>query len=303
MPWEESLTGWCVPSSEKRFPDGVAFRVEIPSVEGPGCVEMVLREAERLSVPVRRMSQGSGAMLLRDAELDEMAVSARIAGAEMSLFARPCAAWGISGAARSPAGGVFASTARGKEELHAVLDDIRRAAYHGFRSVLVSDVGVLSLFGMMRSTGELPSDMQAKVSVMLGVANPATARVLVDLGADTLNVTPDLDLNQVGAIRAEVDVPLDIYVEAPDNIGGFVRYHELAELVRVASPVYLKFGLRNAPDVYPAGTHLEELVRGLSAERVRRASIGMEALERAGVKMETSVAGAPGLAVPHPKTK
>ena len=99
--------------------------------------------------------------------------------------------------------------------------------------------------------------MQAKVSVMLPVSNPATARALVALGADTLNLTTDLSLAQIAAIRSVVDVPLDIYVEVPDNVGGFVRLHEIPEIVRVASPVYLKFGLRNAPDVYPAGTHLE----------------------------------------------
>jgi hypothetical protein len=46
-------------------------------------------------------------------------------------------------------------------------------------------------------------------------------------------------------------VPLDVYVEAPDNVGGFIRHHEIPELIRIAAPVYVKFGLRNAPDVYP----------------------------------------------------
>ena len=95
--------------------------------------------------------------------------------------------------------------------------------------------------------------MQAKISVMLPAANPAAARVLADLGADTINLPTDLSLAQIAAIRAAVDVPLDVYVEAPDNVGGFVRHHEIPELIRVASPVYVKFGLRNAPDVYPAG--------------------------------------------------
>ena len=91
------------------------------------------------------------------------------------------------------------------------------------------------------------------------------------LGADTLNLTTDLSLAQIAAIRAVVDVPLDIYVEVPDNVGGFVRLHEIPEIVRVAAPVYLKFGLRNAPDVYPAGTHLEATTVALTRERVRRA--------------------------------
>ena len=123
--------------------------------------------------------------------------------------------------------------------------------------MLIADLGVLSLFPQAKRAGLLPGDMQAKVSVMLPAANPASARVLEELGASTINLPTDLTLPQIAAIRAAVDVPLDVYVEAPDNVGGFVRHHEIPELIRIAAPVYVKFGLRNAPDVYPAGTHLE----------------------------------------------
>ena len=122
---------------------------------------------------------------------------------------------------------------------------------------------------------------------------------LVALGADTLNLTTDLSLAQIAAIRSVVDVPLDIYVEVPDNVGGFVRLHEIPEIVRVAAPVYLKFGLRNAPDVYPAGTHLEATTVALTRERVRRARIGMELLAREWAGCETSELGARGLALVH----
>jgi hypothetical protein len=55
-----------------------------------------------------------------------------------------------------------------------------------------------------------------------------------------------------------------------------VRLHEIPELIRVAAPVYVKFGLRNAPDLYPSGTHIEATAVGLSRERVRRARFGLE---------------------------
>src|SRR5215831_16313253 len=58
--------------SARRFPDGAHYRVEIPSVEGPRCVEAVLAEAERLGVPVTRVSQGSGVGLLTDGEIADM---------------------------------------------------------------------------------------------------------------------------------------------------------------------------------------------------------------------------------------
>ncbi len=45
----------------------------------------------------------------------------------------------------------------------------------------------------------------------------------------------------------------------PRRPGGWMRYYELAEIVRVGAPIYLKFGLRSAPNIYPTGTHLEQV--------------------------------------------
>jgi hypothetical protein len=239
---------------------------------------------------------------MTDAEIDNMVEQADAAGIEISLFARPCAGWGVSATARSAAGGGFAATAHGQDQVAAVLDDIVRAADRGVRSVLISDVGVLMAFGRLRERGDLPADMQAKISVMLPITNAATARLLEDLGANTLNVATDLTLGEIAAIRTAVDVPLDIYIEAPDNLGGFVRHHELPRIIDVAAPVYVKFGLRNAPDVYPAGTHLEATTVALTRERVRRARLGLDLLERSGVDEPTSKPRAAGLALPIRRT-
>src|SRR5437660_11677402 len=100
-----------LPDSQSRFPDGAQYRIEIPSTEGPRCLEAVLEEAARLDVTVHRISQGSGVFLHTDQELDEMARMAADAGAEVSLFARPNAAWDTSAMARSAAGAVVAPVA------------------------------------------------------------------------------------------------------------------------------------------------------------------------------------------------
>jgi Peptidase family U32 len=289
-----------LPTSVKRFPDGAQYRIEIPSTEGPRCLEAVLEESARLDVPVHRVSQGSGVFMLTDAELDEIASVAASAKVEVSLFARPNAAWDASATSRASAGGALAGAARGQDQLVAVLDDAVRAAEHGIRSVLLADVGALHAFARLRAAGVLPFDMQAKISVMLPVANAATALVLAELGASTLNLPPDLSLAQIASIRATVDLPIDFYVEAPDTLGGFVRLHEIPELIRFSAPVYVKFGLRNAPDIYPSGTHLEATAVRLSRERVRRARLGLELLERSGYDAVRSELGAPGLAVPTP---
>jgi len=287
-----------LPDSNKRFPDGAQYRVEIPSTEGPRALEAVVEEADRLDVLIHRVSQGSGVFLQTDQELDAMARVGTEARVEISLFARPNAGWDTSAMVHARAGGVLAPTARGSEQLVYNLEDIKRAAEHGFRSVLIADIGVLAAFNAMRADGVLPRDMQAKISVMLPVANPSTAKVITSLGANTLNLPPDLSLGQIAAIRATVDIPLDLYMEAPDNIGGFVRLYEIPEIVRVAAPVYLKFGLRNAADIYPSGGHLESTVVALSRERVRRARLGLELLERYYPGAITSQRGAAGLAVP-----
>src|SRR3712207_7704859 len=75
-----------LPDSEKRFPDGARYRVEIPSVEGPRVLEAVLDEAGRREVQLHRLSQGSGVMLLTDADILEMFAMAREPGLQLPLF-------------------------------------------------------------------------------------------------------------------------------------------------------------------------------------------------------------------------
>src|SRR5256884_3224718 len=236
-----------LPDSPKRFPDGAQYRVEIPSVEGPRCLEAVLEEAERLDVLVHRVSQGSGVFLQTDDELAELARMGAEARLEISLFARPNAAWDTSAMARAPAGAVVAATSRGQEQVVQGIEDVQRAAAYGIRSVLIADLGLLSVFGEMRRVGELPNDMQAKISVMLPAANPASARVLADLGATTLNLPTDLSLPQIAAIRAAAHLPLHIYVQAPAHLAGVRRPPAGPQLTCAAPPPSLKVRLRNQP--------------------------------------------------------
>ena len=119
-----------------------------------------------------------------------------------------------------------------------------------------------------------------KISVTLAAANPATARLLEDLGATSINLPVDLSLPQIAAVRQAIDTAIDFYVESPDDFGGPVRHYEAAELVRIGAPIYLKYGLRNSPALYPSGMHLESTVVALSRERVRRAAISLAILNR-----------------------
>lgn len=269
-----------LPNSSQRFPDGGQWRVEIPSVEGPNALRAVFESADALGVPVHRVSQGSGVMLLTDDELDEMRHIAATRGIEVSLFVGPRAGWDTGAMAYAPAGRVVAPKVRGQDQLVQAVEDVRRACEHGIESVLVTDEGLLEVLGAMKREGELPASLILKGSVMLGASNPVSIRNLERLGLTTFNVPTDLSLAQLAAIRAATTMPLDIYIEVPDDIGGFIRHYEIAEIVRVAAPVYLKFGLRNAPNIYPSGTHLEATAVALTKERLRRAKLGLDLLHR-----------------------
>ena len=269
-----------LPSSSQRFPDGGQWRVEIPSVEGPNALRAVFSTADELGVPVHRVSQGSGVMLLTDDELDEMREIAAARGIEVSLFVGPRAGWDTGAMAYAPAGRVVAPKIRGQDQLVQAVEDVRRACEHGIESVLVTDEGLLAVLGEMKRQGELPQRLILKGSVMLGAANPVSVRNLERLGLTTFNVPTDLSLPQLAAIRAATTMPLDIYIEVPDDVGGFIRHYEIAEIVRVTAPVYLKFGLRNAPNIYPSGTHLESTAVALTKERLRRAKLGLDLLKR-----------------------
>jgi hypothetical protein len=97
-------------------------------------------------------------------------------------------------------------------------------------------------------------------------------------------------------------VPLDVYVEVPDDQGGFVRFYEVPDLIRAAAPMYVKLGIRNAPNIYPAGLHLADVAVRLGRERVRRAELVLRLLrERAPELVEGRGDDHPAdLAVPRP---
>jgi hypothetical protein len=243
-------------------------------------MEAVLAAAEDHRVVVHRVSQGSGIMLQTDEEIAEMVALGRERHVEVCLFVGPRANWDVGVQAASASGRVLGSALRGSDQLAFGIEDVLHGVRLGVTSILVADLGQLVVLGRMKRAGDLPPGFVLKTSVTLAAANPATARLLEDLGASSINLPVDLTLPQIAAIRQAIDAPIDFYVESPDDFGGAVRHYEIPELVRVASPIYLKFGLRNAPALYPSGRHLEPAVLALSRERVRRAGIGLAILRR-----------------------
>lgn len=287
-----------LPTSAKRFPDGAQYRVEIPSVEGPEALKATLEEIDRLGLTIHRVSQGSGIMLQTDEEIKEMCELTAERGMELSLFVGPRGTWDISAAPFTLGGKSQALRHEGADQLVYAMEDLKRGAELGLRGALVADEGLLLLTQEMKRKGQLPEDFVIKVSVQMGSANPVSVKLMQDIGANTYNVPSALPLAKLAAIRQAIDIPIDLYVEVPDNFGGFLRYYEIPEIIRVLAPVYIKFGLRNHPDVYPSGKQWESTNISLVKERVRRASIGIQMIERYYPEALASKLGAAGLGVP-----
>jgi hypothetical protein len=274
-------------TSDARFPDGGAYRIEIPSVESAAAIEAVIDEAQRRSVPVHRLSQGSGITLLTDREIADMLAACAQADVELCLFLGPRASWGLGGGRASTAG-TGGARARGADHLRQSIVDAERAVELGVRCLLVADEGVLWMLHELRCSGALPADLTLKVSALSAPLNPVAFALLERIGADSINVHSDLTIAQIAELRSGGAAAIDLYVESPDDLGGFVRHHDAPELVRVGAPVYLKFGLRNSPPLYPVGGHLAATAEVTARERVRRAAICLELMDRAGFDLAAS---------------
>ncbi|MDR4887455.1 U32 family peptidase [Fredinandcohnia sp. QZ13] len=287
-----------LPTSNKRFPDGAQYRIELPSVEGPVALEETLKEIDHYGLTIHRVSQGSGIMLQTDEEIKEMCRMTAERGMELSLFVGPRGTWDISAQPFTSGGKSIGLRHEGADQLVYAMEDLKRGAKLGLRSALIADEGLLLLTKEMKKSGQLPEDFVVKVSVQMGAANPVSVKLMQDLGAGTYNVPTALTLHKLASIRQAIDIPIDLYVEVPDNFGGFLRYYEIPEIIRVLAPVYIKFGLRNHPDVYPSGKQWESTNVSLVKERVRRAALGIQMIERYYPDAVTSKLGAEGLGIP-----
>jgi hypothetical protein len=299
---------WCtgrdlydLPTSKKRFPDGCHYRIEISGVERPSTLEALIDEMEKRDVPVHRLiSMVMGATLLSDDEMEQFAKMARDAKLEVIVTPGPRTLWDLGGQIRTPEGAVSGIRFRGSDNLAYVIADIKRAIEFGFRGFLIVDEGLLWLLNEMRKAGDIPKDVVFKVSIFAGHANPAGAKVLQMLGADTFNPVADLPLPMLAALRKAVDIPIDVHVYLFDSFGGFNRIWETPEITRVTAPCYFKIepgtsvGSLYKPWVSP------DLLAFIAREKVKTAEIIISLIEKNYPEAKLSEIGAQDLAIPKP---
>lgn len=294
-----------LPSSPWRFPDGAHWRVEISGVERPEVLAAVVDEAKKRGVPVHRViSVVMGATLLTRAELKEFAQIAAEAKVEVILTPGPRSGWDTGRQLLTPEGSLSGLRFRGADQIRYVVADILRAVELGFRGFLVLDEGLLWLLSRMREAGDLPKDVVFKVSIFAGHGNPAGAKILEMLGANTFNPVADLDLPELAAIRRAVRIPLDLHVTFTDSFGGFTRLYEAPEMARVCAPCYFKLEPGPACVVGP-GALYKPWVSGKTLadwgrEKVKHAEIIRELVEASFPEAVLSDWGPADLAIPKP---
>ena len=290
-----------LPTSEKRFPDGAHYRVEISGIERLSTLEAMIEEMEERGIPVHRIiGVVMGATLLPKDELEEYAKLAAEKKIEVILTPGPRTTWDTGRQVITPEGALSGLRYRGSDQLSYVIADIMRAIDIGFRGFLVVDEGLLWALNKLRENGDIPKDVKFKVSIFAGHANPAGAKVLENLGADTFNPVGDLTLPMLAAIRKAVNIPIDVHVYLFDSFGGFVRIWETPEITRVAAPCYYKIEPgTSAGALYKMWSSPEQLAF-LAKEKVKFAATMIEIIEKNYPEAKLSKQGPSDLAIPKP---
>jgi len=232
-----------MPTSSARFPDGGAYRIEVPTVNSAEAVAALLDTATRNNITINRVTETFGMFRHTAAEIKQYCKLCYDYGCELLLSTGPRATYDTGATVLSPQGVRVSYRLRGQEQLIRAIEDVKRGYELGVRGFLIYDEGMLWVANEMRKNGDLPKEIIFKCSAHLGHCNPASIKLLADLGADSINPIRDLQIPMHAAIRQAVgDVPLDIHTDNPPGSGGFIRVYEAPEIVRVAAPLHCKTG-------------------------------------------------------------
>jgi hypothetical protein len=231
-----------MPSSALRFPDGAAFRIEVPTVNSAESVGSLLETAEKNGITINRVTETYGMFRHTRGEIKEYCRLCHDYGAELLMSTGPRATYDTGATVLSPQGVRISYRLRGMEQVLRAVEDVKRGYDLGVRGFLIYDEGMLWLVGQMRKDGALPKDIIFKTSAHLGQCNPCSFKLLESLGADSINPVRDLQIPMIAALRAAVQVPLDVHTDNPPGSGGFIRVYEAPEIVRVATPLHCKTG-------------------------------------------------------------
>ncbi|HMK54793.1 MAG TPA: peptidase [Methanobacteriaceae archaeon] len=282
-----------LPESKKRFEDGAQYRFEVPGIQKPAALSSLIEALDYYEVQIHRVTQTKGIMLLTDSEIIEMTNMARQANLGLFLSVGPRATYDTSASAQTKEGARIGYRLRGYKNLFYAIEDVKRAVNLGVRGIVVYDEGLLWVLSQMRENEELPSNVHFKISAHTGHGNPASARLLQDIGADSFNPVRDLSVQMMNEIRQAIDISLDIHMENPKSSGGFIRHYEAPDIIRNAAPVYLKTGGA------VAAHHGWDTTSTQASERIRQVRLVQDMINRYYPEAKVSKIGAKNLAIPE----
>lgn len=278
--------------STKKFPDGAQYRFEVPGIQNPNAMKAMLDAAENYKINLHRVTQTKGIMLLTDSEIEKMVEMAKVNQIELFLSVGPRATYDTSASVHTSEGIRIGYRLRGYENLLYAIEDVKRAVKLGVRGIVVYDEGLLWILNKMRDANEISNDVHFKISAHMGHGNPASAKLLESIGADSFNPVRDLQLNMISSLRNAIDIPIDIHTENPKSSGGFIRHYEVPEIIRIAAPVYLKTGGAIAKH------HGYETNEKEAKERIRQVYLVKSMIERYYPDAMISEKGTEDLAIP-----
>lgn len=280
-------------SSIQRFEDGAHYRFEVPGIQNPSALESLLGYTNDNDILIHRVTQTKGIMLLTDREIEKMVEIAKKSRVELFLSVGPRATYDTSASANTTEGARIGYRLRGYNNLLYALEDVKRAINLGVRGIVVYDEGLLYVLGKMREEGEITSKVHFKVSAHCGHGNPASAKLMEVLGADSFNPVRDLQIPMIAALRRAIRISIDIHTENPKSSGGFIRHYEVPEIIRTASPVYLKTGGSIASH------HGWDTTETQAIQRARQVELVQSMINRYYPDAKISKKGAKDLAIPE----
>ncbi len=260
--------------SQKRFEDGGQFRFEVPGIQGPSALESLLNACNDYDLTIHRATQTKGIMFLLDDEIREMVDLANEANIQLFLAVGPRAPYDTSATVQTEEGKRIGYRLRGYNNLIYAIEDVKRAVGLGVRGILLYDEGLLYALAKMRENGDLPSDLKFKLSAHAGCSNPASAKLFESIGLNSLNPVRDLQIPMLASLRDAIDIPIDVHTENPKSTGGFIRHYEVPEMIKVASPIYLKTGGSVAKH------HSWDTTDGEARQRAKQVALVRDLIER-----------------------
>lgn len=231
-----------LPTSGLKFSDRGSYKIEVPTVNTFSAAKKILSESSKLNIKVNRITETFGIFRHQKQEILDYISLCKDYECELLMSIGPRAPYDLSPTSQTLQGRSISYRLRGQEQVVYALEEFLRAVDMGIRGFVIYDEGFLWMIQWLKQKNKIPENIHLKISAHCGQANPLSGLLLQQMGANSFNPVRDLSLPMISSLRKTIFIPIDIHCDNPVSSGGFIRNYEVPELIRIASPVYLKIG-------------------------------------------------------------